>query len=542
MNASRKGQAIVLQLSNGSANVLGIENGMVAALRQGLKQAMADPSCKAVILTGSDGVFCGGADLKELHLVGAMRDFLNSVEMSKKPVVMAVNGMALGGGVELIMAGHYRIANAGARFALPEVTMGLLPGVGGTQRLPRLVGAERALDMMLLGKTIVAKEALSCALIDIVVDGCAVEAALELIDADELAVRRTSDLPVPPDKIMAVKTRRSIMKPVLNKAPQHILDCVEGMSADFASGLKREAEFFEKLADSEVSKGLRYAFFGERTVVRVSALPCEVKPRSATSVGVVGSIALHEHFMAALQKASLDVTVVESCNGDLAAFAQVDLVIDLVPGSLKDKKQLLNRLEAVVSRDAMLALNVSGHDLDVLSTGAHEATRLIGFKAPDDQAAHLIEVAPCRATASGVLATIMALSKKIRKIAVVTGAYGAFIGDRIFAAYRRTVLSLLQVGALPRQIDAALEDWGMAAGPVRGIGIDRPNTPTKGQQIEDAEIIQMCLTAMIEEGIRMIEEGIACRPVDIDVVAIHRLGFPRERGGPMFQADFLRLK
>ncbi len=255
----------VIHLSNGRANVLSVRNGMMAKFLTALEAAFAAPSCKAIVIAGAGRMFCGGADLKDLPVAGELRGIFDSIEKATKPVVMAIHGLVLGGGVEFALAGQSRIAHSQARFSLPEVNMGLLPGLGGTQRLPRLVGAEAALDMMLTGKMIDADEALAMGLVDQVVDGDVIEAAVAFVRNATLTYRRTDHMAPPLDLADALKRHRDQACSRLNQAHQLILDSVAAISDDFETGVSVEKEKFDIAMKSENAQEALRAFFGKRT-------------------------------------------------------------------------------------------------------------------------------------------------------------------------------------------------------------------------------------------------------------------------------------
>ena len=645
---SHVGATMVLRLNNGPVNALSVGNRFVEEIGAALRLAANDPACRAIVLAGAGRLFCGGADISDFEgdpgRIGELREMIALVEASQKPVIMAIHGMALGGGLELAMAGHYRIAQAGTRLGLPEVTLGLLPGAGGTQRLPRLIGAGAALDMMLSGKPLMAQQALKLGLIDQLVDGDVVEAALETARVALPPMRRTSDLAIPIDAAKAVETRRAKLRPGLNMAPGYILECVAGLSDDLAAGLAREAALFSELVQSPASRGLRHAFFAERAVDRIPGLPLDTHPRVIRRVGVVGGGLMGTGITIALLNADLPVTMVElrpealanagmtirktmarevekgRIGADLAdartaaftpassldALGDVDLVIEAVFEDMAVKQQIFTTLDAVTRPDAILASNTSTLNLDAIAALTSDPSRVVGlhFFSPAN-IMRLLEVVRGRETAPDVLGTAMALGKRMGKVSVVSGVCDGFIGNRMFEEYLRQVWLMLEEGALPQQIDAALESWGMAMGPCRAMdvvgqdigwairkrrAVEQPERPYSGvidricdlgrfgqktgkgiyaypdgrtaepdsdmirliedysveigltrRAISDEEIIERCLLALINEGARIVGEGIAYRPVDVDMTYLHGYGFARERGGPMFQGDLIGL-
>lgn len=647
VEATQIGAATVLSLSNGAVNALSVGNGFVAAIAQAIDAALADTACKAIVVTGAGRMFCGGADITDFDgdpaLVGGLRSLIATIEASKKPVIMALHGMALGGGLELAMAGHYRIADAGTKLGLPEVTLGLLPGAGGTQRLPRLVGTGAALKMMLSGKPITARQAAESGLVDQIVEGDLLAAALEVAQGTP-AVRRAGTLPIPNDIAEVVEAQRQGLRPGLNQALAKILDCVAVISDDLSAGLAVEEALFEELMRSDISRGLRHAFFGERAVARIPGLAAELKAPDSRTAGIVGGGTMGTGIAIALLNAGIKVTLIEtrddararaeqtiratiardvakgridqaradaraaalSTADALDALSDVDLVIEAVFEDMSVKEQVFSALDRITRPDTILASNTSTLDLNAIAAFTSNPARVVGlhFFSPAN-IMRLLEVVRGRVTAPEVLAAAMAFGKRIGKVAVVSGVCDGFIGNRMFEEYLRQAWFLLEEGALPQQIDAALERWGMAMGPCRTMDLvgqdigwsirkrraiespDRPysgvidricemgrfgqktdsgiyaypdgRTPTADPEIEtliedysreigverraisDDEIVERCLLAMINEGAKIVGEGIAYRSVDVDVAFLNGYGFARERGGPLFQADLIGL-
>ncbi|ANI79246.1 3-hydroxyacyl-CoA dehydrogenase NAD-binding domain-containing protein [Sphingobium sp. EP60837] len=642
------GATVLLRLSNGPVNALSVGKGFVEAIGAMLRLAANDPNCRAIIIAGAGTMFCGGADISDFDgdplQIEEMREMMNLIEGSDKPIIMAIHGMALGGGLELALAGHYRLAQSGALLGLPEVTLGLLPGAGGTQRLPRLIGAGPALDMMLSGVPLTAEQALERGLIDRLVEGDVVGAALEFARTAQLSVRRTGDLAVPCDLAEAVGSRRAKLPPTLSQAPAFIIDSVAAVSDDLAYGLDREAALFGELMLSPASRSLRHAFLGERSVSRLPGLSADMQPRTISEVGVVGGGLMGTGIAISLLNAGLSVTMVELrpealakaedtirktlmrdvekgrisaevADAQIAAFtpataldalADVDLVIEAVFEDMAVKQKIFTSLDAVTRPDTILASNTSTLDVDAIANLTRAPSRVVGlhFFSPAN-VMRLLEVVRGRETAPDVLVTGMALGKRMRKVSVVSGVCDGFIGNRMFEEYLRQVWFMLEEGALPQQIDAAMEEWGMAMGPCRAMdlagqdigwairkrrAIEQPGRSYSGvidricelgrfgqktgqgiytypdgrtakvdpditRLIEDysdelgvtrrsfsnEEIIERCLLALINEGARIVGEGIAFRPVDVDMVYLHGYGFSRERGGPMFQGDLIGL-
>lgn len=638
------GHTVLLTMQNGPVNALSSGNGHISALIDAFALATDNPACRAIVLAGAGKVFCGGADITEFDgddAADSLRDLVERVEQSTKPVIVAIHGVALGGGLELALAGHYRIAQKGARLGLPEVSLGLLPGAGGTQRLPRLIGAKAALDLMLSGKPVTAETAQVLGLVDSVVED-AVQAALAFSASADLIVHRTGRLPMPDGIAQAVTAARAALRPGLNEAPAAIIDCVEHLAPDLSTGLAYEAAAFARLLATPASGGLRHAFFGERQVARIPGLPKDLAQRPIASAGVIGGGTMGTGIAITLLSAGLQVTMVEMRDEALArargiiaktldrdadkgrisndeaaarlarftgatsydALASVDLVIEAVFEEMAVKHQVFQAVEAVVRPDVILASNTSTLDLDRIADAVADPSRVVGlhFFSPAN-IMRLLEVVRGARTAPDVLASAMALGKRLGKVSVVSGVCDGFIGNRMFEEYLRQVWFLLEEGALPQQIDAALEAWGFAMGPCRTMDLvgqdigwairkrraveqpDRPysgvidricemgrfgqktgkgiyvyadgRTPSPDPEIEalifgysreiglvrreigDAEIVERCLLALINEGARIVGEGIAYRPVDVDMVFLHGYGFARERGGPLFQADLI---
>jgi 3-hydroxyacyl-CoA dehydrogenase len=598
-------------------------------------------------------MFCAGADIADFDNDPAelerVRTLLNNIEDASKPVIMALHNVAFGAGLELAMAGHYRIAAHSTKLGLPEMTLGILPGSGGTQRLPRLIGVARALELMVSGKSIVAEEGFASGLIDRVFEGDPITAALQFVaERSTLAPRRTRDISLPVGGLEAIAGARAGLnqdQDSLNAAPARILDCVEvALTSSFEEGLAVEAKLFQQLLLSESSLGLRHAFLGRRQVARIPDLPDHVKQEHVASVAVVGAGLMGTGIAMTLLNADLAVTLIEKRSDALdaavkrihAAFARdiekrrllpqtaehrlaclipattidaaadADLVIEAVFEDIDVKRAVFGELDRVVKRSSILASDTSGIDLKLIAGFTGRPERVVGlhFFSPAN-IMKLVEVVRGAATAPEVLATAMAFVKKLGKVGVVAGVCDGFIGNRIFEEYLRQAYFLIEQGALPQQVDQALENWGMAMGPFRtmdlagqdvGRSVRKRRAITdpgrtysripdlicdrgrfgqktgkgfylyrdgrtaevdpeidalvisysqtmgiKRRAVGDTEIIERCLLSMVNEGARILAEGIAYRPVDIDIIYLNGYGFPAERGGPMFQADRIGL-
>jgi 3-hydroxyacyl-CoA dehydrogenase len=535
IDADKQGSTLVLRMSNGPANVLSIGNGMAASLADAIMQARHDKDCDAIVLAGSGKMFCGGADLGDLDRAGDLRSLFEAIEHCLKPVVMAIHGMAFGGGLELILAGHLRIAAKGSRLALPEVRLGLLPGLGGTQRLPRLIGAGPSLDMMLSGAPMRAEVAAGLGLIDAIVDGDVVEAALVILRETNVTLRRTCDLAPPADIPEAVAARQGDAGRGLSRAPAHILHCVEAISADFAAGMNLEAALFDDLAKSPVSRGLRYVFSGQRLAMRVPGLKGSEKDRAITSAHIAGRGQDDERMAAILASAGLRVT-----QGDFPVVdhAEPGLLI-ILPGD----SEALSRVDPARRSDVIVAQPRNLFEALRCDVEARPAQM---FEYQCVNGGCLTEIIAGPSTAPHILAAILDVGKRTGKVFVVSGDRNGSIFERLLGVYAGQINLLLSEGVSPEQIDTAFEAWGMAEGPCKIMAqfdaalatIERPCSaflPHHG--VMDEEIVERFLLALIDEGARLVEDGTAYRPVDVDIVTIYGLGFPRERGGPMFQGD-----
>jgi 3-hydroxyacyl-CoA dehydrogenase len=621
-----------------------LSRGLVEALRRAMSAGIADAEVEAIVLSGGASAFSAGADIRDFAegpgYADALRGLFDLVERARKPVVAAIEGVCLGGGGELALACHWRVANRAARFGFPEVTLGLLPGGGGTQRLPRLVGAGAALDLMLGGKAVDAARALALGLVDGVAAESAETEALALAAACP-AVRRTGDMPPAPDTAQAVEAARSRAKGL---AHTRIVDCVAAAGAgDLRVGLTLEAALFAELLGSIPSRALRHGFLGRRIAARVPGLEA-TRPAAIGAVTVVGGGLMGTGITLALLAAGLEVTLVEPrpeardkardtiartvrrdvekgrlsdgaataqldhlrMAADVAEGRDADLFIEAVFEDMEVKRTVFGAMEAAARPDAILASNTSTLDLDAIAALTQRPERVVGlhFFSPAN-VMKLLEVVRGARTSPETLVTAMAFAKAIGKSPVCAGVCDGFIGNRMFEEYLRQAWFLLEEGALPAQIDAALTGWGMAMGPVavmdlagqdigwsirRRRAIEQPDRPYSripdlvcelgrfGQKtgagfyrypdgrtaepdagidalviaesvrlglarrdIADEEIVERCVLALINEGARIVGEGIAYRPVDIDVVYMDGYGFPARRGGPMFHADALGL-
>ncbi|MCV3767986.1 3-hydroxyacyl-CoA dehydrogenase NAD-binding domain-containing protein [Rhizobium sp. TRM95796] len=488
-------------------------NAASQAMREGLAAAIADaqndPAIKAVVLTGAGRIFVGGADITEFDkppIAPILPDICRLLENSSKPVIAALSGAALGGGLEIALACHYRIAAPTASVAFPEVKLGLIPGAGGTQRLPRLTGTAVAIDLIGSGRSIKAEEALSLGVIDeIAADPVA--RAIEL--ASEAAgdrFRKTGEMTTPPasDEDIAVAKRKVLSKAKGQIAPGEAVTLIETTGrTPLADGLAHERAAFLELKQSPQSAALRHVFFAEREAGKIPGLE-GVVPRKIEILGVVGAGLMGSGIAVAALDAGFRVTVVEQTDAaadkgrlritglldkalasgrtdaathaervsrltvasELAALADADLVIEAVFDDLDVKIDLFRRLDEVVRDDAILATNTSYLDPDVIAAATAHPERVLGlhFFSP----AHimrLVEVVRGAKSAPDVVATGFAVAKAMRKLPIYSGVTEGFIGNRIFSAYRREAEYLVEDGAEPQDVDSAIEAFGMAMGP-----------------------------------------------------------------------------
>ena len=650
------GGVAVLKLDNPPVNSLGHE--MRRELLDGIERANSDPGIGAVVLIGSAKCFSGGADIREFGTPKALaypdlRTLIREVENSAKPVIAAIGGICMGGGLELALGCHYRVGVPGARIALPEVKLGLLPGAGGTQRLPRLLGVAAALNIIVSGATIASEKLRDTPLFDAFGDGDLRESALAFarrVVAQNLDRRQVRDLKLDmPNAESYLQFARNTIKAVAGPYPAP-LACVEAVAAaadmPFDAGLKRERELFAALMLSPESAALRHVFQAERAASHILDVPDDTPVRPVRKVGVIGAGTMGGGITMSLINAGLPVVLLETAREaldrglanirrnyqgalrkgilneaslaqrlalitptlDYALLRDVDLCIEAVFESMAVKRQVFETIDAVIQQGAILASNTSALDLDEIAKFTRRPQDVIGlhFFSPAN-VMRLLEVVRGAKTAKDVLATAMSLSKSMGKVAVVSGVCDGFIGNRMLARYGAAAHGLIMAGATPQQIDAALQEFGMAMGPFRvgdlaGLDIGwalRKRRSTEfperdfsnvadvlceagrfGQKtgagwyryevgsrnpipdpmvtaiieqyrrekgvtpraVGAAEIVERCIHALINEGARIIEDGIAQRSSDIDVVYLNGYGFPAYRGGPMFFADQTGLR
>ena len=653
----RRGGAGIITVDNPPVNALSqaVRQGLLAALAQG----QGDAEAKALIVIGAGRTFIAGADIKEFGKPLAAPDLnavIDGLENSAKPTIAALHGTALGGGLEVALGCHFRIAVASAQVGLPEVKLGLLPGAGGTQRLPRLVGAKPALDMITSGDFVRAAQAKALGIVDEIVDGDLLEGAIRF--AEGAASRGTAGRRIRyhDDKLadargnaaLFAEYRSAVKKRVRGQeAPLRCIDAIEAAAnLPFEQGLKREREIFQELVSSTQARALIHAFFAEREAMNIPDVPADTPTRPIKSAAVIGAGTMGGGIAMNFASAGIPVTVIETAaealerglgvvrnnyagtvakgrldqatmdkrlalikgSLDLAAVKDADVVVEAVFEEMAIKKELFARLDKVVKPGAVLATNTSSLDIDAIARETKRPQDVIGthFFSPAN-VMRLVEVVRGAKTAKDVVATAMRLGKTLGKVPVLVGVCDGFVGNRMIFQYTREAEFLLEEGALPWHVDKALTDWGMAMG-VFAMGdmagndvgwrirkqqaASRPNDRRyshladqicemgrfgqkanagwyryeKGsraalpdpeieklilaeskrlgvtrQTIADEEIVKRTIYALVNEGAKLLEEGIALRASDIDIIYITGYGFPAWRGGPMFYADTVGL-
>ncbi|MBP0594966.1 enoyl-CoA hydratase/isomerase family protein [Paraburkholderia sp. LEh10] len=647
---------LVLTVDNPPVNALGAS--VRHELRAAIEAAGRDRAVDAILIVGAGRNFIGGADIREfgkLPQLPTLPDVCNAIEASRKPVFAAIHGAALGGGLEVALAAHYRIALGNAKLGLPEVTLGLLPGAGGTQRAPRLIGAKAALDLMLSGRHVGAKEALALGLVDkigetvdVLAEGLAFAQALlaaraparKTRDADGLADRTASRAAIEAARAETSKKSHGLFSPL------KIVDAVQAaLELPFDDGLRHERQLFLQCLDSPQRAGLIHAFLAEREVVKAPETR-KAKPRTIASVGVVGGGTMGAGIAVAVLDAGLPVTMIERDEVALArgrahvekvydgliakgrmtreakeatlarwsgstaydALGPVDLVIEAVFEEMTVKHAVFAELDRVCKPGAVLATNTSYLDIDALAASISRPGDVVGlhFFSPANIMKLLEVVVPAQVSAD-VVATAFDLAKKLRKVPVRAGVCDGFIGNRVLAIYRAAADHMMEDGASPYQIDRAVREFAFPMGPFqvsdlaggdigwatrkrraatrdpkaryvqiadricergwfgqktgRGyylypdgaragtadpeveaiIDAERERAGITPRAFTDDEIIRRYMAAMINEGANVVHQGIALRPLDVDVTFLYGYGFPRHRGGPMKYADTVGL-
>jgi len=647
----------VITLNNPPVNGLGFETRRAVA--EGVERAHADAAVKAIVVTGAGRAFSGGADIREFNSPKALAEpnlhaLIKLLDHASKPVVAAIHGTCMGGGLELALGCHYRVAAPGTNVALPEVKLGLLPGAGGTQRLPRVVGVETALNMIVGGEPVKSERLAMLpgqTLFDRIVEGDLVEGACAFARevADKRPLKRVRDLPLShPNGDAYFQFARNMVAGMAKNfpAPLRCLDCVEqATKRKFDDGLAYEREAFLALMMTPESKALRHAFFAERAASKIPDVPEDTPLRTIAKVAVIGAGTMGGGISMNFLNAGIPVTILETKQEaldrgvatirknyearvkkgkleqdkldktlallgttlDYADIRDADLVIEAVFEEMGVKEKVFRTLDEVMKPGAILASNTSTLDVNAIAAFTQRPQDVVGmhFFSPAN-VMKLLEVVRGAKTGKDVLATVMATAKKIRKTAVVSGVCDGFIGNRMIEQYSRQAGFLLEEGCTPEQVDRAIEKFGFAMGPFRmgdlagnDIGwairkrryVEKPNlrysktadllcelgrfgqktgagwydykpgrrdaipsplvvemidkhraelgiTPRK---IGDEEIVQRLVFSLVNEAARILEEGIASKASDIDMVYLTGYGFPLWRGGPMCYADTFGL-
>ena len=647
----RRGRVAVLTVNNPPVNAL--SQHVRQGLRDGVKQAVADAGVGAIVITCAGRTFIAGADITEFGKppkAPGLHEVLEQIEGCPKPVVAAIHGTALGGGLEVTLACHYRIGAKAARFGLPEVKLGLLPGAGGTQRLPRVVGVEKALAMIVSGDPIGAADALKHGLIDEIVEGDLTAAGVafaEKVLAEKRPLRKIRDLD---DKLAAVRGkpevfvefRRSVARQTRGfRAPESCVKAVEAaVSLPFAEGLKRERELFLELMASPESKAQRYFFFAEREAAKIPDVPADTPAKEIRKAAVLGAGTMGGGIAMNFANAGIPVTVVEvarealdrglgvvrknyeatAAKGrltpqdvetrmglitgttDFNAVADADIVVEAVFEEMPIKKGVFAKIDAICKADAVLATNTSTLDVNEIASATARPESVVGmhFFSPAN-VMRLLEVVRGAKSSKTTVATAMAVGRRIAKVPVCVGVCYGFVGNRMLHLRGREAEKLILEGAAPHQVDKVLVDFGFPMGPFamgdlagldvgwrirKGKGLksavaDRicelgrfgqktgsgyyryekgDRTPIPDPEVEkiivdaataqgitrrhvpDEEILQRLLYPMVNEAAKILEEKIAIRASDIDVIWVYGYGWPVYRGGPMFWADQVGLK
>jgi 3-hydroxyacyl-CoA dehydrogenase len=646
----------VITLDNPPVNGMGLVTRTAAV--DGIFRALADDAVVAIVITGAGKAFSGGADIREFNSPKALAEpnlhtLIATAEGATKPVVAAIHTICMGGGLELSLGCHYRIAAPGAQIALPEVKLGLLPGAGGTQRLPRAVGLEKALEMIVTGNPVMSETLTGTGLFDeVTAPGADLLAA-----AIALARRVAAVRPLPKvrdrrvehvDAAAFLDAARARVKAASGPFPAP-LECVETVAASvtmpFAEGLAFERSRFMHLIGTTESKALRHAFFAERLAGKVPDVPADTSLRTIARAAVVGAGTMGAGIAMNFANAGMPVTLLETqqaaLDRGLATIAKnyastvkkgrlteekaaqrlaliagtlayqdiagADIVVEAVFEDMGVKQAVFTQLDAVMKPGAILATNTSTLDVDAIAAFTRRPQDVIGthFFSPAN-VMKLLEIVRGARTGKDVLATVLALSKKLKKTGVVSGVCDGFIGNRMIEQYLRQAFFLLEEGCTPQQVDGAIERFGFAMGPFKmsdlagnDIGyairrrrrVERPDivysalgdllceagrhgqkagagwydylpgeraalpspdveamiarhaadTGIARRAVGDEEIVERLVYALVNEGARILEEGIALRASDIDMVYLAGYGFPPQRGGPMFYADTVGL-
>ena len=652
VNYELRGDIAVLEVDNPPVNPL--SSGVRVGLCDQFDKANSDENVRGIVLKGAGNAFIAGADISEFgqKMEGPdLHTALKNIEYSEKPVVAAINGPALGGGLETALCCNYRIATEKSIVGLPEVNLGLLPGAGGTQRLPRIVGPSQALKIMLSGVPVPAKKALDQGILDSISTGDLVEDAISFLHKkldettehpkvrdlnEKLVEARGNENVMAEAKALASKSRKGQF------APGQIIKCVEAAieEDDFDAGMKKESDLFLECLLHPQREAMIHIFFGERTAGKILDVPKDTETQKIGSAGVVGSGTMGGGIAMNFANAGIPVIVLDQDEKNLERgigvieknyqmmvdrgrlsqemkdgvmslitpslnyedLAECDIVVEAVYENLELKQEIFKKLDDVVKGDAILASNTSGLDIDAISSVTERPEKVVGthFFSPAN-IMRLLEIVRGEKTSKETLATIMKLGKIIKKAAVMSLNAPGFIGNRMLFGYTQQANMLLLEGALPNQVDTALESFGMNMGPFRMmdlVGLDlgwrarklakletpltnkiadalceqerfgqkngkgfynysdgsrAPNPAPENEEIyikvaeengftrrdiSDEEIVDRCILGLVNEGAKILEEGVAQRSSDMDIVYINGYGFPN---GEVVQC-FMRIQ
>ena len=655
VNYELRGDIAILEVDNPPVNPL--SSGVRVGLCDQFDKANSDENVRGIVLKGAGNAFIAGADISEFgqKMEGPdLHTALKNIEYSEKPVVAAINGPALGGGLETALCCNYRIATEKSIVGLPEVNLGLLPGAGGTQRLPRIVGPSQALKIMLSGVPVPAKKALDQGVLDGISTGDLVEDAISFLHKK---LDETTEHPKVRDlneKLLEARGNENVMaeaKALASKsrkgqfAPGQIIKCVEAAieEDDFDAGMKKESDLFLECLLHPQREAMIHIFFGERTAGKILDVPKDTETQKIGSAGVVGSGTMGGGIAMNFANAGIPVIVLDQDEKNLERgigvieknyqmmvdrgrlsqemkddvmslitpslnyedLTDCDIVVEAVYENLDLKQEIFKKLDDVVKGDAILASNTSGLDIDAISSVTKRPEKVVGthFFSPAN-IMRLLEIVRGEKTSKETLATIMKLGKILKKAAVMSLNAPGFIGNRMLFGYTQQANMLLLEGALPNQVDTALESFGMNMGPFRMmdlVGLDlgwrarklakletpltnkiadalceqerfgqkngkgfynysdgsrAPNPAPENEEIyvkvaeengftrrdiSDEEIVDRCILGLVNEGAKILEEGVAQRSSDMDIVYINGYGFPIWRGGPMFYANSIGL-
>lgn len=645
------GNVGVVTVDNPPVNALSV--GVRAGIKEAIESAASDDAVQAIVLACAGRTFIAGADITEFGKPPqppGLKEVIETIESCEKPVVASIHGTALGGGLETALGCHFRVANQGAKLGLPEVTLGILPGAGGTQRLPRVVGVQKALEMIVSGVPISAAEAREVGLIDEIVDGELTEGAtafarrlvtegkspVKIRERDD-ALREARENPNLFDEF-----RQSVARKTRNfEAPENCIKAVEAsVNLPFDEGIQRERELFLELMSGEQAKAQQYFFFAERQAAKIPDVPKDTPQIEIITAGVIGAGTMGGGISMNFLKAGIPVTIVEAdeqalergigiikknyaatvskgrmsqeamdrCISlltgatDMERLGEADIVIEAVFEEMDLKKEVFGKLDAICKPGAVLATNTSTLNVNEIAGATSRPESVIGlhFFSPAN-VMKLLEAVRGEKTSDTVIATCMSLAKRIGKVPVLVGVCDGFVGNRMLGKRGVQAQRMLLEGALPHQVDKVLFDFGFPMGPFamgdlagldvgwrirKGKGIKDPIGDSlceagrfgqktgsgyylyeegsrfpnpdpavekiireasaaagiERREISDDEILRRCVYPMINEAAKILEEGLAIRPSDIDVVWVYGYGWPVYRGGPVRYADHIGLE